>query len=759
MADINKIIRVLDLSQSAAREETLYGIVKFILYTNQDKGIEQKNISKEIVKELTIEIHTHEIDQCINFLLDNGVIQKDDKGILKLTKEEELKFRQESLKISENRKVRFELFKKNIEQISVKRDYAIVENEIEDLWEIFRTFIYDCYLTHGKNAIDSLIKGESEDDNDVKKIVKKYLKEINSKELSKILSDYIRIYPEVIDTNILEYLTGLANKTESFYALGLSQEEYNKVYTDLKFDWVVFVDTNFIYSILNLHNHPENQASKFLLELGTELGIKFKFTVKTFEELNHRKKDFERYLEKNLVPSQIRALLKSEKLDNFAQSYYEKLLDDKDNTPHPSEIITHSQNSLKEKSLVFYNSKFNAVTQNEDYLLDQESQYNTYLEILDEAREAQGLKRKGQKDPIQVQHDVFLREAILHLRSSDVSSMSNAKYFGVTLDKTLVKFDLYELKKKAVGIIIPTFFKPSILLNKLLRQAPLKTKENYLRAFISTISTPALEENNYSSRVAIRSLKYFHRMGIDNESLILDCLKDELFLKNFEKNENSEEELEIFVESEINKQINIKTEKINELETAYKNKESQLDKATEFTVLTKKENEKLEKKADNLKESLELYERELKKLKKQTTKVFEQNNAAQLSIYDERDRIEVDNKLKEQSDKNKNLKGKVIDERLKKRKLNGFLLVLVALFLVFSIVLIYAFRDEDWNYMSNLINNVNGMDEARKNISYILLTIVLGIIDTYLITKAYKIFFSKKSKREFIKDIEDELNS
>ena len=56
MSNINKIIRVLDLSQSDAREGTLDGIVKFIIYSKDVNGIEQKDISKEIIKELTIEI-------------------------------------------------------------------------------------------------------------------------------------------------------------------------------------------------------------------------------------------------------------------------------------------------------------------------------------------------------------------------------------------------------------------------------------------------------------------------------------------------------------------------------------------------------------------------------------------------------------------------------------------------------------------------------------------------------------------------------
>lgn len=653
MTDINKIIRVLDLSQSDARDGTLDGIVKFILYSKGEVGVEQKTVAKAIEKELTIVVHEQDVNDSIYRLIDAGFIDKMVDGNLKLSTDENYRFRQESLKINENRNSRQKLFNEQIEKIAIEKDYAIEEIEIKKLWEIFRTFIYDCYLTHGKNAIDSLTKGESENDENVKSLVNKYLKETENKKLKKILAKYIKIYPEIIDSNILEYLRALANKTESFYSLGLSQKEYKKLYDDLKFDWIVFVDTNFIYSILDLHNNPEKQSAKFLLELGTELGIKFKYTSKTFDELNTRKNDFEKYLEKDLKPSQISALLKSGKLDDFAESYYEKLLEDRVNTPHPSEIIVHSQNSMKEKKLVLYNSKFDAVTKNEDYLLDQESAFNSYLKIIDEARQSKGLNIKGPKDAVQVQHDIFLREVILHLRSNDVTSISSAKYFGVTLDKTLIKFDLNQLKRNRTSVIIPTFFKPSILLKKLLRQAPLKTKENYLRAFISTISTPAIDENSYSSKIAIRSLKYFHKMGIDNEKLILDCLKDELFLKSFEKKEGNDNDLEKFVESEINKQISIKTKKIEDLETSVDEKNKRLDKVTEYSSLTKEENIKLSGQANELKTTLDLYNRELKKLKKKTNKVKDKANSLQLNIYDEKDNIKADLEVRKKDDLNK----------------------------------------------------------------------------------------------------------
>jgi hypothetical protein len=765
MANINKIIRVLDLSQSDAREDTLDGIVKYILYCKEDNTIEQKLISKEIEKEFTIVVHEQDVIDSIERLLDNNLIEKTADNKLKLSSDENLRIKEQSLQINEGRNARLKVFEKNVENIALEKNYSIVEDEISELWEIFKTFIYDCYLTHGKNAIDSWTNGEIEYDESVKKLVSKYLKKAQNKKLGEILEKYIRIYPEVIDSTILKYLQGLANKTEAFYSLGLSHDEYKSIYDDLKFDWVIFVDTNFIYSILDLTTNPEKQSAKFLLELGSEMGIKFKYTTKTFQELNTRKKDFERYLDKDLLPTQIKALLKSKKLDSFAENYYQKRLDDRENTAHPSETIMHSQNIMKEKNLLLYNSKFSELLKNHDHLLDQESAYNTYTDFLDDVRHEKGFMRKGPKDPLQVEHDIFLREAILFLRGNEATSMSNAKFFGTTLDKILIKFDLNQLKRNNTGTIIPVFFKPSILLKKLLKQAPLKTKENYLRAFISTISTPAIDENNHVSKVAIRSLKYFHSMGVDNEKLILDCLRDELFLKGFEKKEIDEKEIKVFIESEINKQITIKGKEIKELGIIIeeKNKEVQkknkdLDKAEEDNALKDDENENLIKKTASLNDTLQLYSRELKRLKEQSLKTESKVSAIQLSIYDEKESIATEKIIDDGKKKNEDLTERIIQSKLKTRKIKGVILALLSAFLIFLISLIYFFINENWNLVSKLIDNINGLDKARENIAYVLVAIVIGIIDYYVIKKTYEILFDKNAKQDFIKELKKELD-
>tara|TARA_R100000935_G_C2840027_1_gene170435 strand:- start:247 stop:2544 length:2298 start_codon:yes stop_codon:yes gene_type:complete len=754
MENFDLIVRTLDLSRSGTREETLEGIVNYVIYKN-DSNLIEKNLGDIIEKYLGLRIHDHEILEALNKLLDDDKIGKDKGGNLSLKPEAHLELKRRFFKVEEEKRERFDFFKENILKIAYESEFALIEEEILELWETFTLYIYDCYLIHGRTIIHTLTSENSFEEEDVKKIYNRHSQNIKNDKLEAILQIYVQNYPQLLDSNSLNYLTGLANKTESFYSLGLQKKEYLKLYEDLKFDWIVFVDTNFLYSILNLHNHPEDNAAKSVMELGTKMGIKFKYIPETYEELMNRRKDFDRYILKELKPSQIKALISSDKLDNFASTYYQKKLDDPENTPHPNDILLHSQNNLKAKKIDIYRSKFEALKKNEDYILDQESEYGKYLDLLDEARIAYKQIPKGRKDPVQIQHDILLREVILHLRNGKAISLSDAKYFGVTLDKTLIKFDYHQLKKKAEGVIIPSFFKPSFLLKKLLRHSPLQA-DDYLRAFIATISTPALDENSSSSKLAIRSLKYFYNMGIDNESLILSCLKDELFLKEFEERESSGEELYDFVESEINKQVSKTTEELGQLKKSFQEKEKKLETVSLHSNVIDDENRKLEKRIEAVSNNLMLYQQEIKKL---VLRPKAQPLKKQLTLEDEMEFAEKERtgkELEEEKEKTarfvKHFKSERENEVTKKvdnRRLIGYGFLVVGILIIVQFILVFIFIEADWNYVSTFLDWLDAQSESRKNIAIVVVGLVIALCQWFLGKGFYNRVLDKKAENEF----------
>jgi len=515
-------------------------------------------------------------------------------------------------------------------------------------------------------------------------------------------------------------------------------------------------DTNFLFSILDLHSHPESNASKILVELGTQLNIKFRYLYVTLQELKNKGKDFDSLIPKNFSRSEIKALINSEKIDNFTLRYFEKKPEDMDNTPHPLDVVGHAQNNLKSKNIEIYRFPSEALSSQEEYLKDQESKFATFLSVLDDNRVEKGLKMKGLKEGPQIYHDIFLREAIIHLRSTPkVSSINDVKYFGVTLDKTLIKFDQYEIYKKKDGVNIPIFFSPSILLKKLLKYAPVKS-DDYRRAFINTLSTPALDNNSFTSKIVVRSVKYFHNMGISDEKMILDCIKDEMFLNKFKELESNQELLNEFVESALQSNYKKLNDELIEKQGLLEIKTNALTDISDHLKENIEENDKLNESVKSLKETLQIYNVTINRQNKVTVKNSVTN--AQLTLDDEKKNQKTEKGFKSLMNENEKLK-QIIKEKEDKSKfiawrIKGFWNFLPLFTVIFLVILIFCWQDKQWNYISILINKEDQLKGFKQDlVKFILTTLLLTLLVVFPVKNLHKRFFSEEEKRKFFQNL------
>lgn len=628
---INKIIRVIDLAQSDARDKSIEGVVEYIL-CSVNEACTLVELGGYIKSGLDFEIHETELTTSVEHLKNTGAIEPADKGKFLISAKRKLELDQLFLKAKEKEEKRFERFKDVIDEI----ENDVTEELKEEIWAEFTAYLYECYLEYGRSVIYAFRPDKQEKDGhkemDVKVILKKYLVKFDSPEDAEVFKKYVEAFPDHVTSDELGYLVSLANKAESFFSLGLSREDYKEALAEITFDWTVFTDTNFLYSILDLHSHPENAAAKAVVILGTELGIKFKYLPETLKELQHKRNDFVKTLGKQMTRVQVSALVKSEKLDNFMQRYLERKLQDWDNTPHPSDIINHAQIGLRERNVTVYSSNLEGLKKRETFLLNQESKYNDYLRMLDELRVERGLPSRF-KDPGKVYHDIIFREAIIYHREGKADTFSDVKHFGITLDQTLLKFDRNENKKAPTGFVIPTFFEPSTLLQKLLKYSPLEA-DDYKRAFISTISTPALDENIHSSRVALRSSEYFINMGIKDEKLMVDCLRDETFLDKFRDLEESPDKLKEYVESVFSKQYTELEGQREKLQNEIAAKGSEIGAELEISSEREKENVRLGKRVGDMEEQMKMYDTAIKQMKRQHDKVLKSTPSGQITLDD-----------------------------------------------------------------------------------------------------------------------------
>lgn len=608
MKNIDKIIKILSLTNSPRKEETIKNLIEYELFYSKGRYSNTDLINK-IKNDFYIELLNADADDALGKLVsDNKTIRQNDKYKLNNKRELELnKIYDEEILKEQNRFARFSKF------IDTIVDKPLEENQKKELASLYSEYLHECFYVYGSEVVNQFnpFVGKKNIFNDDENLLKKISEKIESQELKTVFLKIVEEFPQKLEHADLEYLQSLADKTECFLALGLSKELYEE-FSNLKIiDWTILLDTNVIYCILGLDIVPDSEASRKLVELinNNNVQIKFRYLPQTLKELKKKKHHFESSISRiKFTSTQIKALLKSKQLDKYTQYYFEQKLKDPE-YPHPADIIDLASKILSKKDILVYQGNFDSLVDNKKYLIEQYEKFILFIRKKNEKTRHKKIEKSSDK----IEHDIFLREAILSLRNNQTVTLKEIKYFGISLDKILIAYDKSIGRSTKSSILIPTFFSPSFLLQKLTTMLPV-IADDYKSAFIAAISSPAFDTNNENSVVVQKSVEYFHKLGIEDGNFILQCITDEYFLEEFE-NKAGTNEFNEFIQSEIDSYIQrLKDEKAN-LESDLYKKEKDLkekDKLTEnqLNTIVNEKNKILE-----LNEKLSLTNEELEKLK------------------------------------------------------------------------------------------------------------------------------------------------
>ena len=553
---------------------------------------------------------------------------KNQNGILKLSKEEELRQKSLESELQEKEKARFQNFKNFItDDLGESLDVS----EIKLLWATFVEYLYNNFFEFGEDAIYKFhphyqFEEKINKDQDFFSIASKNLK---SDKLFKTFKIIVEKFPEFASSGDLDFLFDIAQKTICFSSLGIDPDKSTEEINGSIINWTLYLDTNVLYSLLNLHSHPENEACIALIELINQnkdkLNITLRYSELSKKELLGKKDDF-KVLDENLTNSAIKGILKSDDLDDFTRIYYQNLLEDRVATLHPSKVIELCPATLLSKfNIDIARNKSRLEQIGENYLNIKIQDYRRFIENKNLYR-AEYNKSKGSnfreiyRSDRQIEHDITLRELILHQRESKINqssqkSINSLKSLCSTIDSLLVEFDLKETREKGDDVF-PVFFKPSYLLSKLVRILPIKTT-NYKKAFIKAITTRGFNKDPQKSNDILKIVSYLRKQGIDDETLIYDLISKELFLETYNKSSKSQEFDEgRFIESELNIIVKSKQEILDKTKVELDSRNRELEnKNFENKELKEKEIELVEKK-ETIESDIIIYQKSIKKLQK-----------------------------------------------------------------------------------------------------------------------------------------------
>ncbi|MES2798486.1 MAG: hypothetical protein V4638_00590 [Bacteroidota bacterium] len=363
----------------------------------------------------------------------------------------------------------------------------------------------------------------------------------------------------------------------------------------------VFVDTNFLFSFLGLHENPSNEAAKTLLDtierISSKVKIKLYITPLTIDETKKVIINEERKL-KNLRPTQILSNVAVNHISNgFAKKYFEECLKN-NQTIKASDYFEPYLNNLikvlKEKGVEIYNdNKF------ENYTTDQ----RVVDDIIDQQKlEETQYKNKPhlQKSYEKLEHDFVLWHFVNDLRPSYVESADEAVAFITTVDFRFINFDNHKRKKKRLKI--PVCIHPTNLIQIL--QLWIPRDEEFDIAVLSNLRFPFLftefdADTELTTIRIIEQLSRYENVNDLKEDTVTSILFNQALRQKIQTNDDKIKDQvlvkdAIIEEIKVNKTlVEVKIKQIEKLDETVKEKDELVSNLKSEKTQTEETNSEL----------------------------------------------------------------------------------------------------------------------------------------------------------------------
>jgi hypothetical protein len=576
--EISSLIHHVALNEQGWWDKTIQRLIISSLYSAEGKQLTIISIEEFLSKQLKVFVDSDKLNKQIEKLCTTKTILRVNKDEVKLTEAEIQKVTEDLRKFDE-----IEEKTKNSFNEIINRECNEEEKKVIT-WDSFNSDLLIPILCEFGAKTYELITGKGLPlDGNVK--FKKYLSQFP-------IERHIIIRNAIIDflnPNNTDVRNLILRKLNAFFfleAANLPAEAVEKISNATKKQptFKVFIDTNFLFSILGLHENPSNEAAQALIEtiLKVSNKVKFKFYISplTIDETRKVILNEEQRL-KNLRPTQLISKVAIDYISNgFSKKYFEECLKANKSikaedyfSPYLDSMVT----VLRSKGVEIYNdNKFEG--------------YTTNQKVIDDIVEQQEWEKKKlptylQKSYEKLKHDFVLWHFVNDLRPAYVETADQAEYFVVTIDFRFINFDSQKRRKNR-RMQVPICIHPTNLIQILQLWVPRDAE--FEAAVLSNLRFPFLftEFDADAEYTTIRIIDQISRYeNIDD--LPEDTLRSVLFNKalraKIEQPEYKNKESIIIKEAIIEENIKVRelaelnAKRITELNKDLKDKDKEIE--------------------------------------------------------------------------------------------------------------------------------------------------------------------------------------
>lgn len=315
--------------------------------------------------------------------------------------------------------------------------------------------------------------------------------------------------------------------------------------------FTVFVDTNLLFSLLDLHENPANEAAEALSAMRPDLEgiVDFRLYV-TNETLLEARESLTRAavgMDRIVLTPQVIKAAASMSLNGLRKRFVEQAqrADGVRNSQAYFDYYTNNLLALaRAKGLELYNEDLSALHTKQavvDDLLDQK-------EIQAKRRAALG---RPEKSYSQIQHDVVLWHWVRSKRAPYVESPLLARFWIVTIDYAFLGFDVH--KTRSLRDRVPLCVHPTTLVQMLAFWAP--RSEALDSAIVRTLRMPLLffdydAELESATVKILQTLSRFENLGHLSADSIVELVASEALRARMNAT-SSDSEMVGLIESEL----------------------------------------------------------------------------------------------------------------------------------------------------------------------------------------------------------------
>lgn len=364
-----------------------------------------------------------------------------------------------------------------------------------------------------------------------------------------VISKLVTRYLDSSDEAVRSYLGRMLHATLCVSASGLPETVINKLNENVKknIKFRIFVDTNFLFSLLELHDNPSNYAAielKRLIDaLGSNPKVELYITPRTIYEAKRTIKSTRDSLAGPPLSPSLNAVVPQAGFSGLTAKYISA--SSRGHTRISAEdwfgpYLNNFAAIAQDKGIKLYNEKLEEYATRQDVVND----IHYVLEI-EEERDLH-VTKSNKKSYDAVEHDMILWHLVEDNRPSYIESPIEAIDWILTLDFRLISFD--EGKRRKNKHKFPICLHPTSLIQMLQFWVPRTNK--FEEAVLGSAKLPFLfhDFDSAMQEISLRILRIIAMFEDNNqfsESVIINVMLNKGLRSRIEDTRNDEEEIQL----------------------------------------------------------------------------------------------------------------------------------------------------------------------------------------------------------------------